>query len=170
MSVFARALRAGEGKKVRRLAELVPLINELEPAVEALSDQDLAHRTVDFKERIERGETLDDLLIDAFATMREAAWRILGQRHFDVQLMGGMALHFGWIAEMKTGEGKTLVSTLPVYLNALGGQGVHLVTVNDYLATRDAEWMGRLYRFLGLTVGVIVNGLSQAERQRAYHC
>jgi preprotein translocase subunit SecA len=153
MSVFARALRAGEGKKVRRLAELVPLINDLEPSIEALSDQDLAHQTVLFRERIERGETLDDLLIDAFATVREAAWRILGQRHFDVQLMGGMALHFGWIAEMKTGEGKTLVSTLPVYLNALGGRGVHLVTVNDYLARRDAEWMGQVHRFLGLTVG-----------------
>ncbi len=123
MSVFTRVLRAGEGKKVRRLAELVPLINELEPEMEALSDDDLAHRTVDFKERIANGETLDDLLIDAFATVREAAWRVLGQRHFDVQLMGGMALHFGWIAEMKTGEGKTLVSTLPVYLNALSGQG-----------------------------------------------
>src|SRR6202034_2492728 len=166
MSVFARALRAGEGKKVRRLAELVPLINELEPAVEALSDQDLAHRTVEFKERVERGETLDDLLIDAFATVREAAWRILGQRHFDVQLMGGMALHFGWIAEMKTGEGKTLVSTLPVYLNALGGQGVHLVTVNDYLARRDAEWMGQVHRFLGLTVGRVTPDIDDFEQKR----
>ncbi len=123
MSVFTRVLRAGEGKKVRRLAELVPLVNELEPEMEALSDDDLAHRTVEFKERVANGETLDDLLIDAFATVREAAWRVLGQRHFDVQLMGGMALHFGWIAEMKTGEGKTLVSTLPVYLNALSGRG-----------------------------------------------
>src|SRR5271163_1479234 len=167
MSVFARALRAGEGKKVRRLAELVPLINELEPAVEALSDQDLAHRTVDFRERFERGETLDDLLIDAFATTREAAWRILGQRHFDVQLMGGMALHFGWIAEMKTGEGKTLVSTLPVYLNALDQRGVHVVTVNDYLATRDAEWMGRLHRWLGLTVGRIGADIDDPVQKRA---
>ncbi len=133
MSVFTKVLRAGEGKKVRRLAELVPLVNELEPEMEALSDDDLA-LTVDFRERFDNGETLDDLLIDAFATVREAAWRVLGQRHFDVQLMGGMALHFGWIAEMKTGEGKTLVSTLPVYLNALGGKGVHVVTVNDYLA------------------------------------
>ena len=123
MSVFTRVLRAGEGKKVRRLAELVPLINELEPEMESLSDDALAHRTVDFRERYANGESLDDLLIDAFATVREAAWRVLGQRHFDVQLMGGMALHFGWIAEMKTGEGKTLVSTLPVYLNALSGQG-----------------------------------------------
>jgi len=171
MSVFARALRAGEGKKVRRLAELVPLINELEPTVEALSDQDLAHRTVEFRERIEQGETLDDLLIDAFATVREAAWRILGQRHFDVQLMGGMALHFGWIAEMKTGEGKTLVSTLPVYLNALGGRGVHVVTVNDYLARRDAEWMGQVHRFLGLTVGRVSPEIDDFEEKRdAYAC
>ncbi|HXQ60410.1 MAG TPA: preprotein translocase subunit SecA, partial [Acidimicrobiales bacterium] len=166
MSVFARALRAGEGKKVRRLAELVPLVNDLEPAMEALSDQDLAHQTVLFKERIERGETLDDLLIDSFATVREAAWRILGQRHFDVQLMGGMALHFGWIAEMKTGEGKTLVSTLPVYLNALGGKGVHLVTVNDYLARRDAEWMGQVHRFLGLTVGRVSPEIPDFEDKR----
>jgi preprotein translocase subunit SecA len=171
MSVFARALRAGEGKKVRRLAELVPLINELEPAVEALSDHDLAHRTIDFRERIERGESLDDLLIEAFATVREAAWRILGQRHFDVQLMGGMALHFGWIAEMKTGEGKTLVSTLPVYLNALGGAGVHLVTVNDYLARRDADWMGQVHRFLGLTVGRVSPEIPDFDDKRdAYAC
>src|ERR1700728_5070659 len=171
MSVFSRALRAGEGKKVRGLAELVPLINDLEPAVEALSDQDLAHRTVDFRERIDRGETLDDLLIDAFATMREAAWRILGQRHFDVQLMGGMALHFGWIAEMKTGEGKTLVSTLPVYLNALTGKGVHLVTVNDYLARRDAEWMGQVHRFLGLTVGRVSPEIDDWQAKKdAYAC
>src|ERR1700693_295456 len=155
MGVFTRVLRAGEGKKVRRLAELVPLVNELEPEMEALSDDELAHRTVLFKERIANGEPLDDLLVDAFATVREAAWRVLGQRHFDVQLMGGMALHFGWIAEMKTGEGKTLVSTLPAYLNALDGEGVHMVTVNEYLATRDSEWMGRVHRFLGLTVGRI---------------
>src|SRR5450631_1397352 len=166
MSVFTRVLRAGEGKKVRRLAELVPLINELEPEMEALSDDDLAHRTVDFKERVANGETLDDLLIDAFATVREAAWRVLGQRHFDVQLMGGMALHFGWIAEMKTGEGKTLVSTLPVYLNALGGSGVHVVTVNDYLATRDSEWMGQLHRFLGLTVGRVGPDIEEPEAKR----
>ena len=122
MSVFTKVLKAGEGKKVRRLAELVPLINDLEPEMQGLSDDALAHKTVEFKERLENGETLDDLLIEAFATVREAAWRVLGQRHFDVQLMGGMALHFGWIAEMKTGEGKTLVSTLPAYLNALGGK------------------------------------------------
>src|SRR5579863_4812160 len=124
MSVFTKVLRAGEGKKVRRLAELVPLVNELESDVEALSDDGLRHKTVEFRERLDNGETLDDLLIEAFAVVREASWRVLGQRHFDVQLMGGMALHFGWIAEMKTGEGKTLVSTLPVYLNALAGHGV----------------------------------------------
>jgi preprotein translocase subunit SecA len=155
MSVFTRVLRAGEGKKVRRLAEIVPMINELEPEMEALSDDDLRHKTVEFKARLEQGEDLDDLLVEAYAVVREGAWRVLGQRHFDVQLMGGMALHFGWIAEMKTGEGKTLVSTLPTYLNALAGEGVHMVTVNDYLATRDAEWMGRLHRWLGLTVGRI---------------
>ena len=155
MSVFTKVLKAGEGKKVRRLAELVPLVNDLEPEMEALSDAELAHKTVEFRERLDQGETLDDLLIEAYAVVREGAWRVLGQRHFDVQLMGGMALHFGWIAEMKTGEGKTLVSTLPVYLNALDQRGVHVVTVNDYLATRDAEWMGRLHKFLGLTVGRI---------------
>jgi preprotein translocase subunit SecA len=155
MSVFTKVLKAGEGKKVRRLAELVPLVNALEPEMQALSDDALAHKTVEFRERLAQGETLDDLLIESYAVVREGAWRVLGQRHFDVQLMGGMALHFGWIAEMKTGEGKTLVSTLPVYLNALDQRGVHVVTVNDYLATRDAEWMGRLHTFLGLTVGRI---------------
>jgi len=153
MSVLTRVLRAGEGKKVRRLAELVPLVNDLEPELEALSDDALRHKTVEFRERIDAGEDMNDLLIETFAVVREAAWRVIGQRHFDVQLMGGMALHFGWIAEMKTGEGKTLVSTLPVYLNALESKGVHIVTVNDYLASRDAEWMGRIYRWLGLTVG-----------------
>jgi preprotein translocase subunit SecA len=171
MSVFTRVLRAGEGKKVRRLAELVPLINELEPEMEALSDDDLAQRTVMFRERLANGESLDDLLIEAFATVREAAWRVLGQRHFDVQLMGGMALHFGWIAEMKTGEGKTLVSTLPVYLNALSGRGMHVITVNDYLAGRDADWMGQVHRFLGLTVGRVSPDLPDFNDKRdAYAC
>ena len=167
MSVFTKVLKAGEGKKVRRIAELVPLINDLEPEMQSLSDDALAHRTVEFKQRIENGETLDDLLIEAYATVREAAWRVLGQRHFDVQLMGGMALHFGWIAEMKTGEGKTLVSTLPAYLNALGGQGVHLVTVNEYLAARDAEWMGRVHRWLGLTVGLVTASVDDALLKKA---
>ena len=153
MSVFTKLLRAGEGKKVRALQALVPDINALEPEIEALSDEALAHRTVAFRQRLDQGEDVNDLLIEAFATVREAARRTIGQRHFDVQLMGGAALHFGWIAEMKTGEGKTLVSTLPVYLNALTGRGVHVVTVNDYLARRDAEWMGQIHRFLGITVG-----------------
>src|ERR1700723_4285155 len=171
MSVFTKVLKAGEGKKVRRLAELVPLVNELEPEMEALSDDELAHRTLELKERIENGATLDDVLVEAFANVREAAWRVLGQRHFDVQLMGGMALHFGWIAEMKTGEGKTLVSTLPVYLNALDQRGVHVVTVNDYLATRDAEGMGRLPRWLGLTVGRIGADIDDPVLKRAaYAC
>ena len=171
MSLLSKVLRAGDGKKVRRLAELVPAINELEPAMEALSDEALQAKTVEFRSRLAQGESLDDLLIEAFAVVREGAWRVLGQRHFDVQLMGGMALHFGWIAEMKTGEGKTLVSTLPVYLNALAGQGVHVVTVNDYLATRDSEWMGRLHRFLGLTVGRVGPDLSEFEaKQAAYAC
>jgi len=152
MSVFTKILRAGEGRKVRALKALVPDINALEPEMEAMSDEDLAAQTVRFKERIAAGEHVDDLLIEAFATVREAARRTIGQRHFEVQLMGGAALHLGGIAEMKTGEGKTLVSTLPVYLNALGGEGVHVVTVNDYLARRDAEWMGQVHRFLGLTV------------------
>jgi preprotein translocase subunit SecA len=167
MSVFEKVLRAGEGKKVRRLQALVPLINELEPEMEALSDSELQHKTVEFRERLEQGETLDDLMIEAFAVAREAAKRVIGQRHFDVQLMGGMALHFGWIAEMKTGEGKTLVSTLPVYLNALAGEGVHVITVNDYLARFHAEWMGRIYRWLGLSVGLVVPEVDEPEAKRA---
>src|SRR6202522_2566411 len=166
MSVFTKVLKAGGGKKVRRLAELVDPISALEPEMQALSDADLAHKTVEFRERLDQGETLDDLLSESYAVVREAAWRVLGQRHFDVQLMGGMALHFGWIAEMKTGEGKTLVSTLPVYLNALDQRGVHVVTVNDYLATRDAEWMGRLHRFLGLTVGRVGPDIDDAAAKR----
>jgi preprotein translocase subunit SecA len=166
MSVFTKVLRAGEGKKVRRLAELVPLVNALEPEMEARSDAELRALTETFREHLDNGESLEDLLVEAFALVREAAWRVLGQRHFDAQLMGGMALHFGWIAEMKTGEGKTLVSTLPVYLNALSGNGVHVVTVNDYLASRDSEWMGRLHRFLGLTVGRVGPDIDDAEAKR----
>jgi len=167
MSVLSKVLRAGEGKKVRRLAELVPAINELEPAMEALSDDELKAKTQEFRDRLAEGESLDDLLIESYAVVREAAWRVLGQRHFDVQLMGGMALHFGWIAEMKTGEGKTLVSTLPVYLNALAGNGVHVVTVNDYLATRDSEWMGRLHSWLGISVGRVGPDINDFDAKRA---
>src|SRR5665213_3364057 len=163
---FAKVLRAGEGKKVRNLASVVPLINALEGEVSVLSDEELAHMTVAFRERLAAGEELNDLLVEAFAVVREAARRTIGQRHFDVQLMGGMALHFGWIAEMKTGEGKTLVSTLPVYLNALGGRGVHLVTVNDYLARRDAEWMGQVHRFMGLTVGRVSPDIPDFDDKR----
>src|SRR5215471_2992523 len=171
MSVFSKILRAGEGKKVRALQALVPDINELEAETEGLSDDALAHRTVEFRERLDRGEDVNDLLVEAFATMREAARRTIGQRHFDVQLMGGAALHFGWIAEMKTGEGKTLVSTLPVYLNALGGHGVHVVTVNDYLARRDAEWMGQIHGFLGITVGRVSPDIDDWQAKRdAYAC
>jgi len=148
----------------------VAAINALEPELEALDDAALLARTDTFRERLTAGESLDDLLVEAFATVREAAKRTLGQRHFDVQLMGGMVLHQGMIAEMKTGEGKTLVSTLPVYLNALSGDSVHVVTVNDYLAQRDAEWMGQIYQFLGLTVGCIVHGLDDAGRRAAYGC
>ena len=166
MSVFSKILKAGEGKRVRQLAELVGPINELAGPMAALTDEQLRAKTDEFRERLTEGETLDDILIEAFAVVREAATRVLGQRHYDVQLMGGMALHFGWIAEMKTGEGKTLVSTLPVYLNALAGQGVHVVTVNDYLATRDANWMGQLHRFLGLTVGRVGPDLAEFEEKR----
>jgi preprotein translocase subunit SecA len=169
MSVLTKVLRAGEGKKVRRLAELVPLVNALEPEMEARSDAELKALTAVFRERVANGESLEDLLVESFALVRETSWRVLGQRHFDVQLMGGMALHFGWIAEMKTGEGKTLVSTLPVYLNALAGNGVHLVTVNDYLATRDSEWMGQLHRFLGLRVGRVGPDIDDpAAKREAY--
>src|SRR6187200_148898 len=148
----------------------VARINALEPELAKLSDEQLRAKTAEFRERLAKGETLDDLLVEAFAVVREAAKRTLGQRHFDVQLKGGMVLHQGKIAEMKTGEGKTLVATLPVYLNALEGKGVHVVTVNDYLAKRDSEWMGQIYTFLGLTVGVIVHELDDEQRKAAYAC
>ena len=157
-------------RTVRRMSKTVEKINALEPDVAALDDDALRARTVTFRERIEAGESLDKLLPEAFATVREAAKRTLGQRHFDVQLLGGMVLHGGKISEMKTGEGKTLVATLAVYLNALSGKGVHVVTVNDYLAKRDAGWMGQIYTFLGLSVGCIVHGQSDAERRAAYAC
>ncbi len=155
-------------RRLKPMMAKVEAINALEAELEGLSDHDVAARTAMFKERIEAGASLDDLLVDAFATVREAAKRTLGQRHYDVQLLGGMVLHGGSIAEMKTGEGKTLVGTCPVYLNALAGKGVHCVTVNDYLAKRDAEWMGQVYRFLGLDVGCIVHGLDDNERRKAY--
>jgi preprotein translocase subunit SecA len=221
MGVFDKLLKTGEGKKQRALGSLVPDINALEPEIEALSDEDLRHKTIEFRERIDRAssnrskedeeaddeevpeldpadfedpsalkkaqdeirraeerrkerevaevdEILNDLLIEAFAVTREAARRTLGQRHYDVQLMGGAALHFGWIAEMKTGEGKTLVSTLPVYLNGLSGRGIHIITVNDYLARRDAELMGQVHRWLGLSVDIALPGMTQEAKRAAY--
>ncbi|GMV44256.1 MAG: protein translocase subunit SecA [Myxococcales bacterium] len=155
-------------RELKRMRPMVQRINELEPAIQGLSDADLKGQTARFRERLGRGEALDALLPEAFATVREASRRTLGMRHYDVQLIGGMVLHNGTIAEMKTGEGKTLVATLPVYLNALEGRGVHLITVNDYLAKRDAEWMGRIYNYLGMSVGVIVHDLTDRERQVAY--
>ena len=166
MAVFSKVLRAGEGKKIRALAALVPDVNALEPETEALSDDGLRAKTGEFRTRLDNGEELDDLLTVAFAVVREAARRVIGQRHYDVQIMGGAALHLGWVAEMKTGEGKTLVSTLPVYLNGLAGGGVHIVTVNDYLASRDAEWMGQIHRFLGLSIGLVIPGRDDPEYKR----
>ena len=167
--IIDRIMRAGEGKILRELSKVVDQVNAFEPAISALSDEALRAKTDEFKSRFAAGSTLDDLLPEAFAVVREAAKRTLGQRHYDVQIMGGAALHRGNIAEMRTGEGKTLVATLPSYLNALAGRGVHVVTVNDYLAERDSEWMGRIHRFLGLTVGVIVNSMTPAERRIAYN-
>ena len=168
MSLLDKILRAGEGRAVKELVKISVQVNKFEQEISSLDDQSLRAKTDSFKERVNKGETLDSILPEAFAVVREAAKRTLGQRHYDVQLMGGAALHKGNIAEMKTGEGKTLVSTLPAYLNALTGQGVHIVTVNDYLAERDSEWMGRVHRFLGLKVGVILASMSPAERREAY--
>ncbi|MCU1467389.1 MAG: preprotein translocase, SecA subunit [Actinomycetia bacterium] len=181
MGLFNKILHAGEGRRLKAVQAIVPEVNALEPETERLSDDQLVAKTAEFKQRVDRArseaknpdhekdlvaDALDDILPEAFAVVREAGRRVLGQRHYDVQIMGGAALHLGWVAEMKTGEGKTLVSTLPAYLNALAGRGVHLVTVNDYLARRDAEWMGRLHRFLGLTVGVVVPDDSTADEKR----
>jgi preprotein translocase subunit SecA len=169
-AILDRIMRAGEGRILKELSKTVVKVNSFEAATVALSDEELRAKTDEFKARYAKGESLDDLLPEAFATVREAAKRTLGQRHYDVQLMGGAAMHRGNIAEMRTGEGKTLVATLPSYLNAIAGKGVHVVTVNDYLAERDSEWMGRIHRFLGLTVGVILNNMTPAERRDAYNC
>ena len=165
-----KILRAGEGRVLKKLESLARQVNALESDLKNLTDEQLKSLTSSYKQRVSQGESLDDLLPEAFATVREASLRVLGQRHYDVQLMGGAALHLGNISEMKTGEGKTLVSTLPAYLNALSGKGVHVVTVNDYLAHRDAEWMGRIHRFLGLTVGTISPNMDITERREAYLC
>lgn len=167
--MLSKLLRIGEGRMVKRLQKVAAYVNTLSDDVEKLSDDELRGKTDEFKKRIADGESLDDLLPEAFAVAREAAWRVLDQRHFDVQVMGGAALHYGNVAEMKTGEGKTLTCVLPAYLNALSGKGVHVVTVNDYLAKRDSEWMGRVHRFLGLEVGVILSQMTPEERRAAYN-
>src|SRR3954451_111248 len=164
VSIIDKVLRVGEGKILRQLEAIAKAVNAIEDDFVAMSDDELRGMTVEFRERLAGGESLDDIMPEAFATVREAAKRVLGQRHFDVQIMGGAALHLGNIAEMKTGEGKTLVSTLPAYLNALTERGVHVVTVNAYLAKYHAEWMGRVYHFLGLTTGVILADMTSEER------
>ena len=169
MSIFSRVLRSGEGRKLKALQALVPDINALESEMQALSDDALRAKTGEFRQRLDNGEEPDDLLIESFAVIREAATRVLGQRHYDVQLVGGAALHLGWVAEMKTGEGKTLTSTLPIYLNGVTGKGVHVVTVNDYLASRDAEWMGQVHRWMGLEVGLVLPGNRDSAHKRAQY-
>ena len=169
-AVARKLFGSANERRIRSYQPRVDAINALEKEIEALSDDELKARTAEFKKQVADGTSLDDILIPAFATVREAAKRTLGQRHFAMQLIGGMILHEGKIAEMKTGEGKTLVATLAVYLNALSGRGVHVVTVNDYLAKRDSEWMGRMYKFLGLSVGVIVHDLDDEERRQSYAC
>src|SRR3982750_4104390 len=166
--LLAKVIGTENEREIKRVRPRVAEINALEPGIQALSDDELRHKTTEFQERVAAGATLAEILPEAFAVVREAGRRVLNMRHFDVQLIGGMVLHSGKIAEMKTGEGKTLVATLPVYLNALGGRGVHVVTVNDYLAKRDSEWMGQIYNFLGLKVGVIVHGLDDEQRKAAY--
>jgi preprotein translocase subunit SecA len=172
MAVLDKLLRVGEGKKLKALQGLVPDINALEPELAKLSDDELKAKTGEFRQRLDNGADLTDLLIEAFAVVREASGRTIGQRHYDVQMMGGAALHYGWVAEMKTGEGKTLVSTLPVYLNGLSGRGLHVITVNDYLARRDAEWMGQVHGWLGLSIGLILPGTNatSVEKRAQYAC
>ena len=169
MGLFSKIFGTYSEKEVKRVMPIVDKINGLEPEISKLSDEELTGKTQEFKKRLNEGETLDDILPEAFAVVREASKRVLGMRHFDVQLIGGIILHQGRIAEMKTGEGKTLVATLPVYLNALTGKGVHVVTVNDYLAKRDSEWMGKLYKFLGLSVGLVIAGMNSEQKQKAYN-
>ena len=170
MNVIQKVFGTHSERELKRIEPLVKRIEELRPSMQQLSDAELKAKTEEFKKRLSEGETLDDLLPEAFAVVREAGKRVLNMEHFRVQLIGGIILHQGRIAEMKTGEGKTLVSTLPAYLNALEGKGVHIVTVNDYLAKRDAEWMGEIHKFLGLTVGVVLNSMTPEERRAAYAC
>jgi preprotein translocase subunit SecA len=168
--ILAKIFGTKNERDIKKMRPIIAAINDLEPGLQQLSDTELASKTVDFKQRVANGEPIDDLLIEAFAVTREVGRRVLNMRHFDVQLIGGNVLHRGKISEMRTGEGKTLVATLPVYLNALAGEGVHVVTVNDYLAKRDAEWMGRIYKFLGMSVGIIVHELDDDERRQSYNC
>src|SRR6478609_10380437 len=168
--ILTKIVGTQNDRELKRLRPRVAEINAFEPAIKALSDEQLRGKTAEFRARLANGETLDDLLPEAFAVVREAGRRVLQMRHYDVQLIGGMVLHNGTLAEMKTGEGKTLVATLPAYLNALAGQGVHIVTVNDYLARRDSEWMLPIYRALGLSAGYIQSDMEPAERRRAYEC
>src|SRR2546429_6284275 len=166
--ILAKIFGTKNEREIKTLRPIIAAINDLEPGLQQLPDAELAQKTQEFKQRIANGETLDELLIEAFAVCREAGRRVLNMRHFDVQLIGGIVLNRGETAEMRTGEGKTLVATLAVYLNALEGKGVHVVTVNDYLARRDADWMGQIYRFLGMSVGVIVPNLTDQQRRMAY--
>ena len=170
MNVFSKVFGTHSQREVKRIMPLVEKTEALRPEMQKLTDEELRDKTREYKRRLEEGATIDDLLPEAFATVREAAKRVLGMEHYRVQIIGGIILHQGRIAEMKTGEGKTLVSTLPAYLNALEGKGVHIVTVNDYLAKRDAEWMGKVHEFLGLTVGVVLNDMKPEERRAAYGC
>ncbi len=170
MGLIKYILGSDGRKSLKKLDKLALKVEELEPKYSEMSDEQLKSQTGVLKDRLAAGETLDDILFDAFAALREASWRVLKMKHFHVQIVGGICLHQGRIAEMKTGEGKTLVSTLPAYLNALSGKGVHIVTVNDYLAKRDAEWMGKVHKFMGLTVGVVVPGMDDAEKKKAYAC
>ena len=169
MGMLEKIFGSYSKKELKRINPIVQKVLEKESEYEKMSESELRGMTAKLKERLANGETLDDILPDAFATCREAAWRVLGMKHFPVQIIGGIVLHQGRIAEMKTGEGKTLVATLPAYLNALEGRGVHIVTVNDYLARRDSEWMGKVYRYLGLTVGLIVHGLNNDQRRESYN-
>ena len=167
MGLIKYILGSDGRKSLKKLDKLALKVEELEPKYSEMSDEQLKSQTGVLKDRLAAGETLDDILFDAFAALREASWRVLKMKHFHVQIVGGICLHQGRIAEMKTGEGKTLVSTLPAYLNALSGKGVHIVTVNDYLAKRDAEWIGKVHKFMGLTVGVVVPGMDDAEKKKA---
>jgi preprotein translocase subunit SecA len=168
--ILKKLVGSKNDRELKRLSLILEEINALDPSIKGLSDEELKAKTPYFRELLDNGRDIDDVLPEAFAVVREVAWRAIGMRPFDVQVIGGLVLHEGKIAEMKTGEGKTLAATMPIYLNALTGKGSHLVTVNDYLAKRDAEWMGPVYNFLGLSVGVIVHGMDDVERSKAYNC